>query len=372
MHQSRMAVRALAALLICGFLAGCGVPGGAALVSEVTAGAEDEGADFAVYPVTKTFLPRVASWPVTGEKYGSWPRHDHGSRQRVIRPGDTIGLAVWDASDLSLITAPGARVTPLSDIRVSPSGSIFVPYVGNIRVSGNTPEAARAKIERAMDRVAPSIQVQLSMTEGTGNMVNLVGGTARPGRYPLPDNTFSVLDLIAQGGGVPTNMRNPKVKLHRSHEFYVTSVSTLFEHPDRDIALHGGDKVIIEEDDRYFVSLGAAGAETVHYFPKDFVSATDAVALSRGLLDSRADPGGVLVLRTYPADALGANGPEQTRVVFTIDLTTADGLFSARQFRINSEDLVYVTEAPVTKATAILRIAGAGLGLANAGLTVGD
>lgn len=367
---------AFVALLALMALAGCTVPHGAALLSEVVTveenGAGTDGgtgsgatasADFAVYAVDRDFLDRVAMWPVTSETEGRWPRHAAGPRVRIVQPGDTINLAVWDPTGNSLLTQPGGRVTPLEGLRVSPSGTIFVPFVGNLQIAGDSPEIARQKIERAMMEVAPSTQVQLDMVEGSANTVNLVGGASRPGRYPMPDLSFSVLDLLAQGGGVSPALRNPKIKVQRGGDVFVTSVAALYADPARDFALRHGDDVIVEEDKRFFLSLGAAGTETVHDFTKDFISASEAVAMARGVDDRRADPGGVLVLREYAPRAVGPNGPEQARVVFTLDLTTADGLFSAQRFRINSGDLVYVTEAPVARAASILSIVGSGFGL---------
>ena len=90
----------------------------------------------------------------------------------------------------------------------------------------------------------------------------------------------------------------------------------------------------MEEDRRYFLSLGAAGSQSQHRFTQDHLSALDAVSIIGGVESRRGNPGGVLVLREYPANS-GAprtiRGPDQSRVVFTVDLTSADGLFSAPQ-----------------------------------------
>ena len=352
-------------LLMAGLsLAACAIPRGAALVSEVTS--DQEAANFALYPVTEDFLPVVADWPVTGEKLGNWPSHGHGSNERVIRPGDRVTITIWDASENSLLATPGAPATPLGEMQVSAGGTVFIPYAGNIRIAGNSPQAARSILERRVGEFVSSAQVQLDMVEGESNTVSLVAGAASPGRYPMPDNSFSVLDLIATAGGVSGALENPKVKLHRGHEFFAISASTLYEDPVRDIALRPGDQVVVEEDSRYFVSLGASGSEEVYPFTKDFISAADAMAIVGGVNDNRGDPGGILVLREYPADAISADGPEKARVVFSIDLTSADGLFSARKFRINSEDLIYVSEAPVTQTGTIQSIIGSGFGIINA------
>jgi len=60
-----------------------------------------------------------------------------------------------------------------------------------------------------------------------------------------------------------------------------------------------------------------------------------------------------------------AVGPADSRVIFAVDLTSADGLFSAGRFRIMPRDLVLATESPVTSARTILGLFGATLGIVN-------
>jgi polysaccharide export outer membrane protein len=52
-------------------------------------------------------------------------------------------------------------------------------------------------------------------------------------------------------------------------------------------------------------------------------------------------------------------------VVFTIDLTSSDGLFSAGAFAINSQDTVLVTESPVNTAQTVFSLIGSLFGLAG-------
>lgn len=59
------------------------------------------------------------------------------------------------------------------------------------------------------------------------------------------------------------------------------------------------------------------------------------------------------------------SGPDQPRTVFTLDLTSADGLFSAGQFLIQPDDLIYVSESPVTAAHSILSILGIARNFSN-------
>lgn len=355
-------------ILLASSLAACAnLPRGAAIQKEVIRSAETPDADIAVYPVTHAFLPHVAHWPRTDSKRHSWIGASRGSNAQVIRPGDRLDLLVWDSGDNSLLTSPAQQVATLPGIRVSESGTIFMPYIGKVKVSGRTPDSARQLLQRQLEGIVPSAQVQLAMTEGRGNSVDLVGGVNKPGNILMPDNNFTVLAAISAGGGVLSSIENPQVKLLRGANIYTTSIDRLYENPSLDTRLIGGDKLIIEDDRRYFLSLGAAGREAQFPFNRDEVSALDALAIIGGVNESRADPEGILILREYPASAVsaGVRGPRRTRVVFTLDLTTSDGLFSARNFHIQSGDLVLATESPLSDTRTILGLVGSVFGLVN-------
>ena len=356
-------------IVLCFSLAACGtLPRGAAIQAEITKGSDAPEADFAVYPVSKSFLPSLSEWPTTGERRYDWLSHSHGSTAQIIRPGDTVDVVIWDSSDTSLLLSSGARNTNLSDVRVSESGTIFVPYVGKVRVADRTPDSARELLQRQLEAVAPGAQVQLSMAEGRVNSVDMVSGVRSPGNIKLPDQNFSVLAAISAAGGANATLTNPQVRLIRGHKTYRTSLDRLFENPKLDTRLNGGDQIIVEADNRYFLALGAAGNESQFDFNRDKVSALDALSIMGGVIDSRANPKGVLILREYPASALhsGQRGPRKQRVVFTIDLTTSDGLFSARNFYINSGDVVLATESPISSVRVVFGLVGSAFGLLNA------
>ena len=243
-----------------------------------------------------------------------------------------------------------------------------MPYIGKVKVSGRTADSARTAIQRSLEAISPSAQVQLTVVPGRSNTVDLVGGARQPGNFPMAGTDFSVLSLIAAGGGVQSNLANPQIRLVRGHEIYGTSIDVLYDDPKLDTRLRGGDKVIIEKDERYFLSFGAAGSEALHPFTKSEVSAMDALSIVGGVNDNRGDLQGILILREYPNSAVrpGVRGPRETRVVFTIDLTSSDGLFSARNFNIQNKDLVLVTESPINNTRTILGLIGSAFGLATA------
>ncbi|WP_121068173.1 polysaccharide biosynthesis/export family protein [Chachezhania antarctica] len=352
----------LLGIVALGLLPACGrLPSGGPVREEVVTQADTANAEFAVYPVTRAFLPTVAHWPPTGNTERlSWLQASRGPLSQAIQPGDMLAVRIWDSGDNSLLTAPGQREVTLQETRVGPNGTIFLPYVGDINVMGLSPDLARARIQEELEAIVPSAQVQLEMAGGRSNSVDLVSGVSRPGPYPMPDRNYSVLALIAAGGGVSPVIENPQIRLMRGGQIYGTSVERLLDNPNLDTRLYAGDRVFVENDTRYFLSFGATGTEAVHRFTKDGVSAMDAVAIMGGVNDNKADPQGLLILREYAPSALdpGSRGPRHQRVVFTVDLTSTDGLFSARNFEIHSQDLVIATESPINDALTISNLVG--------------
>lgn len=348
--------------------AACTTPRGAALTSEILK--EQDAADpgFAVVPVTRANVTALQSWPATGWQGGyRWIGSSRGPDSPVIRAGDTVDLVIWDNQENSLLASSTEKSVDMKGIGVSTTGTIFVPYLDEVQVRGLTPGQARQKIQDALAPIVPQAQVQLSLNAGKQNSVDLVSGVSTPGSYPLPDRNYTILSLIAQGGGIDKSMRNPLVRLQRNGGSYEIRAKDLFQDPRKNIPLRGNDKVIVEEDDRYFTALGATGKEELVYFEKERITALESLSMIGGLSDYRANLKGVLVLREYPAKTVryDGTGPESERMVFTFDLTSAEGLFAARKFPIHPQDTVVATESPLTATRTIFGLIGSIFGVAS-------
>ena len=352
-------------------LAACSLPRAAPMEREVLAGADAEDPGFAVYEVTRNSLPMLSKWPKTGETEptSGWIPRQRGPADQLIAPGDALDIQIWSSEENSLLVAYEEKSAALPTSIVTPAGMVFIPYLGEVRVTNMTPERARTSIQKRLEAQIPAAQVRLELVPGRRNSVDLVGGVVSPGSYPLPDRNFTVLGLIAQGGGVQPDLENPQIRLQRNGRLYGASVDKLYANPAMDTTLRGGDKIIIEEEERYFLSLGSAGVQDIILFDRDRVTGLEAVTLAGGLHTQRADPQGILVLREYDASAVSKTGKagraRHKNVVFSMDLTTAEGLFSAKNFEINPGDLVLATESPVVNVRTIFSLFGSALGIST-------
>ncbi|MFV0359079.1 polysaccharide biosynthesis/export family protein [Tropicimonas sp.] len=353
-------IRLLLPMLVLG---ACALPRGAPIEREVLAVGPNEERDFAVYAVTRDTLPGLTDWPATDNvrRFG-WISGQSDS-PGVIQPYDTLQMVIWDSEENSLLTAQMEKQATVPALRVTQGGTVFVPYVGKVHVAGKTADAAREQIERELLASVPSAQVQLSVVPGPRGSVSLIGGVRNPGTVPLPEGNFTVLSLISQGGG-PASLNNPQVRLIRGGKTYGTSLDHLIDNPSQDPSLRGGDKVALVDDERFFRAFGAAGKEQIVRFTEDKLSAMDAVSLMGGLDERSANPQGILLLREYPRSAVRSDGrgPMHERTIFALDLTSADGIFSANRMPIYSGDTLMVTESPVNSTRTIFGLAGTLIG----------
>lgn len=272
----------------------------------------------------------------------------------VVRPGDTLGLTIWENVEDGLLAGETSSSTILEEVQVDGSGFIFVPYAGRIKAAGNSTEAIRRIITRKLEEQTPDPQVEIRRVAGDGSTVSLIGAVGGQGVYAIERPTRTLSAMLARAGGVTIEPDIAQVTVIRGKHRGKIWFQDLYEHPEMDIALRGGDRILIEEDTREFTALGATGAQSQVPFESQTLSAVEAIAQVGGLLATAADPTGVFVFRNEPeAIANTVLGRDDLRgaqrMVYVLDLTEPNGLFLARDFAIRDEDLLYVTEAPFTQ-----------------------
>jgi len=268
----------------------------------------------------------------------------------TVRVGDTVTLTVYENVPEGLMTNFETRGAVLQELQVDDAGFIYVPFAGRIRAAGQSPEGLRSTIARQLDEQTPDPQVYVSRTTGDGASVSVVGRVNAQGVYPIARNTRRLTAMLAQAGGVSVPVQSAQVTVARGSVTDRVWLEDLFRHPELDIAMRGGDRLLVDQDQRRFTILGATGAQSLITFDTPTLTAIEALAQVGGLDPTRADPTGVFVFRNEPAEiarnVLGRNDLlGDQRLIYVLDLTAPNGMFMARDFQIRDGDTVYVTEA---------------------------
>lgn len=351
-----------------GLVASCGLPRSGPNKSEIYSGSVLEQGDAFVLVVDDRVNRIAAVTPALGFSAGFTDAGVVGSD--TIRAGDTLGLTIWENVDDGLLVPQGQNATVLEEVQVDGSGFIFVPYAGRVKAEGNTPEAIRRIITDKLTDQTPDPQVQVRRLAGDGATVAIVGAVGAQGVYPIERPTRTLAGMLAAAGGVAVQPDIARVTVVRGNHTGSIWFEDLYGHPGHDIALRGGDRIIVEQDTRSFTALGATGAQDRVQFESQAISAIEAIAQVGGLQSTLADPTGVFVFRNEPEEVaqqlMGRTDITGTqRVIYVLDLTRPNGMFMARDFAIRDQDTVYVTEAPYTQFNKAIAAATGSLSAAT-------
>ena len=115
----------------------------------------------------------------------------------VLSSGDELLINVWGDSELNL------------KLKVSPEGTILIPNLGPVSVSGLTIETAENRIRQELGRIMSTLSgdtdgantfVSVSLSQIRSIKVNIVGEVVAPGTYTLPSFATLFNALYAAGG----------------------------------------------------------------------------------------------------------------------------------------------------------------------------
>ncbi len=354
--------RWLALGLLVAAVSACALPRSGPTKSEIFAGSVMREGDAFIVSVNDRVTRATAVVPALGFSDALRTAGRLGSD--IINPGDVLTLTVYENVAEGLLAGTGETAAVLNEVQVDGDGFIFVPYAGRIRASGNTPDQLRQEITRQLDAQTPDPQVSVRRVAGDGSTVSVMGSVGGQGIYPIerPNRTLSA--MLARAGGVTIEPEIAQVTVTRGNIQGRVWLMDLYQHPSLDIALRNGDRVLVKEDSRSFVALGATGAQSVVPFRTQTLSAMEAIAQVGGLNPNLADPTGVFIFRNEPAEIANAvlgrtDLVGDQRFAYVLDLTQPTGMFQARDFVIRDGDTVYVTEAPsVSWQRAIATLTG--------------
>ena len=119
-----------------------------------------------------------------------------------LNPGDRLHVSVWGEENLQ------------SDVRILPDGSISIPLVGILHVSGMTLEMVTQRIRNLLEPYIPDASVTVTVTETGGNLVYVLGKVTNPGVYPLIRRT-DVLQALSLAGGLARFAKEDEIRILR-------------------------------------------------------------------------------------------------------------------------------------------------------------
>lgn len=306
-------------------------------------------------------------------------------------PAPTLRVGAGDVLEASVFESTGGSV-PATGVsnrlgnflaiprqKVSSSGAILFPYVGETQVAGRTvPEIEREVESKLANRVIEP-QVILTVVEQNAGTVNVAGDAINASnRIPLSGSGERILDLISKAGGLKYPAYDTFVTLQRKNRSGTVYFPTLINNPEDNVFARPGDVIYVYRNQRKFVAAGAVGATTgtsltsggqnlvqaVGLFPFDqeHLSLNEALGKAGGLIDFRADPRQVFLYRMERRRTLEGVGvdlshfaPNQQLIptVYRADFRDPSSYLFAQRFPMRNKDTIYVGNADANEVAKV-------------------
>jgi len=134
-------------------------------------------------------------------------------------------------------------------VTVRPDGFITLPLVNEVQVVGLTTAELRNLLEQKYSEFVTSPSVTVRVAGIASNEILLLGEVARPGAYPLTNNS-SILEVLTRAGGLSRFADRDNIRVMRRSEGKVTEFVVDYDailkgDLKQDILLRPGDRILV-------------------------------------------------------------------------------------------------------------------------------
>jgi polysaccharide biosynthesis/export protein len=162
--------------------------------------------------------------------------------------GDIVRVVVFQLPDMT------------TETRVTETGTLTIPLLGPVDVSGLNSRELEAKIAGLLKArgFVKDPQVTVTITQFKSRQISIIGHVNRPGRYPLEEGSYTLTETIALAGGVTEDAAD-EVLLLRQRDGKTVTVSVdlpaLFRSNGAltDPEVIGGDTIYVDRYPYFYV-----------------------------------------------------------------------------------------------------------------------
>lgn len=337
---------------------------------------EDDGKtaqpfQYASINITEKLASRLGSQSAAMAQNYNWP--GKGSAHAIgVSVGDSVSVTIYESQSGGLFipaeagVRPGNFVTIPSQV-VEPDGVITIPFAGDIKVTGRTPTDIGAEITQKLGVRAIEPQVVVTVSDRVGAEVSVVGEVNTATKFTLGLSGERILDAVARAGGPRFPGYETRLTLQRGGSEWTAPFEDMVRDPDKNVFLRPKDTVYLYREAQSFQAYGAANINGRYDFGKRDLTLSEAIGLTGGLNDNRADPEEIYLYRLenralldqvgvgYPPEMVNEGG-ETIPVIYKLNMRKSDGFFLAQKFPMKPNDVLYVANAETVEFVKFLNI----------------
>jgi polysaccharide export outer membrane protein len=353
-------------------LAGCSaIPSAGPTATEIVSDASSSFDGYIVVDIDQRVASILGAQPQP-TLFGTF--HDRRPRPDLrIGVGDGLTITIWEAASGGLFSSAvvdrvsaGSRTATIPEQIVAQDGTVQVPYAGRIRAAGKRPADVEREIVEALKGKAIEPQAVVTITQNLSNTVTVTGEVTNGMRVPLTVNGDRILSVIAAAGGIRAPAHECFVRLTRGGKTVSVAFNKILANPSENVFVRPGDVLTVIREPQTFTAFGGTRQNASVPFDATGITLEEAIAKAGGLLDNRADPSGVFLLRFEPEKVVAELRPDEQGhfksefipVVYRLNLRDANSYFLAQTIPMHNRDILYVANAPINEIDKVLALIG--------------
>lgn len=225
----------------------------------------------------------------------------------LVGPGDLLIVDTFGLPQISQQDKKSSQGGPEDAIakfntRVDGTGTIYLPWVGGIQVSGLTIAQVQEKIKNALTNFVKNPWVVAHIQEYKSQPLYLLGEFNNPGTYYL-DRPLNLLEGLAQGHGFRDSADLRAARLIRNKKTYPVDIYRLLEQGDskQNIWLKPGDFIFVPDNrNKNVFVFGAVKKPGLVPMPHGQLTLAQALAVA-SLQTTDGDMGQIRIIRSLSA-----------------------------------------------------------------------
>ncbi|MGO9743059.1 MAG: polysaccharide biosynthesis/export family protein [Roseiarcus sp.] len=348
-------------------LTGCGVlsrdgPAVNALESEasakVTAAADQPVFNYVLLDIDDKAVAIFGTPPVSS-LYATFGHDKRPAPEIRVGVGDVVQVTIFEsqAGGLFIPTDAGARpgnFVTLPAETIDRSGTITVPYAGDIHAVGRTIPDLQSFISKALSNRAIEPQTVITVASRASAQASVLGAVTTPGKIEVGVGGDRVLEMIARAGGINAPGYEMYITVQRDTREATVYFDTVLANSRENIFIRPADIIYVYREPHRYVAFGAVKTPGEIDFGAPELTLVEAVAKAAGLDDARADPRDMFLYRSTPrillerADVSLDNFPKDQKsipVVFRANFRDPASYFAATHFKLANKDVIYVSNS---------------------------
>ncbi|WP_335963586.1 polysaccharide biosynthesis/export family protein [Acinetobacter haemolyticus] len=262
-----------------------------------------------------------------------------------LSAGDVLSIQLWAYPEITGNTAdPKASGYP-----IDASGYIQLPLVGRYKASGKSLAQLNTELRNQFARYLKNPDVIVRVLSYQGQRYSVQGSVLRGGQFYLNDQPTSIYTALGMAGGINDKGANTYIQLIRNGQTY--DLNTI-ELEKSGYSLH---KLLVQPNDTIYVStrenqkiyvMGESGKNQALPMRDQGMTLSDALGESLGINPLSGSASRIYVLRTNPND--------RSTALYHMNLMSLGDFGLANQFKLRSNDIVYVDATGLTRWQRII------------------